>query len=150
TGVRLGVVVFGADAFSVAPLMSDAGPLVHLVAGVGPATVPRAGSRPDLGLEMARTMLKQADVARGEVILVADGAGDARTLDAARALARSGFPVSVLAVGTAHGGPIPVATGAFARTEAGEIRIAKAEIAGLEHVAQAGGGRFEVLRAAGE
>ncbi|HTL25930.1 MAG TPA: VWA domain-containing protein [Burkholderiales bacterium] len=150
TGVRLGVVVFGADAFSVAPLMSDAGPLVHLVAGVGPATVPRAGSRPDLGLEMARTMLKQADVARGEVILVADGAGDARTLDAARALARSGFPVSVLAVGTAHGGPIPLAGGEFARSESGEILIARAELAALEQVANSGGGRFEVLRASGE
>ena len=149
-GEQLGVVVFSGDAFSVAPLTNDAGTLVHLLAGVATTIVPRAGSRPDLGLEMARALLRQAGIARGEVILVADSAGDARTLDAARALARAGFPVSVLAVGTAHGGPIPAATGAFARTEAGEIRIAKAELSGLEHVAQAGGGRFEVLRAPGE
>jgi Ca-activated chloride channel family protein len=149
-GEQLGVVVFGADAFSVAPLTSDPATLVHLLAGATTTTVPRAGSRPDLGLEMARALLKQAGIERGDVILVADSAGDARTLDAARTLARAGFPVSVLAVGTAHGGPIPVATGAFARTEAGEIRIAKAELAGLEDVAQAGAGRFEVLRAPGE
>jgi Ca-activated chloride channel homolog len=149
-GEQLGVVVFGADAFSMAPLTSDPATLVHLLAGATTTTVPRAGSRPDLGLEMARALLKQAGIERGDVILVADSAGDARALDAARALERAGFPVSVLAVGTAHGGPIPVATGAFARTEAGEIRIAKAELAGLEDVAQAGGGRFEVLRAPGE
>jgi len=149
-GARLGVVVFGADAFSIAPLTNDAATLVHLLAGVGTGTVPRAGSRPDLGLEMARALLKQAGVARGQVILVADSAGDTRTLDAARTLARAGFPVSVLAVGTAHGGPIPLATGAFARTEAGEILIARTEFATLEQVAQSGGGRFEVLRASGD
>jgi len=99
---------------------------------------------------MARALLKQAGVARGDVVLIGDGAGDARTLDAARALARAGFPVSVLAVGTAHGGPVPLATGAFARTESGEILIARTEFATLEQVAQSGGGRFAVLRSSGE
>jgi Ca-activated chloride channel family protein len=146
-GAKVGVVVFGGDAFSVAPLTYDAATLVHLLAGVSTTTVPRAGSRPDLGLEMARALLNQAGAGRGDVILVGDSGGDARTLEAARALARGGFPVSVLAVGTAQGGPIPVATGAFARNESGDIRIATAELAALEHVAQAGGGRFEVLRA---
>ena len=149
-GARLGVVVFGADAFSIAPLTSDAATLVHLLAGAGTGMVPRAGSRPDLGLELARALLKQAGVARGEVVLIGDSAGDTRTLDAARALARAGFPVSVLAVGTTHGGPVPLATGAFARTESGEILIARTEFATLEQVAQSGGGRFEVLRASGE
>ena len=146
-GAQLGVVVFGGDAFSVAPLTYDAATLAHLLDGVSTTTVPRVGSRPDLGLEMAHALLKQAGIGRGDVILVGDSAGDARALEAARALARGGFPVSVLAVGTAQGGPIPVATGAFARNEAGEIRMAAAELAALEHVAQAGSGRFEVLRA---
>ena len=150
TGARLGLVVFGADAFSVAPLTSDAATLVHLLAGVTTTIVPRAGSRPDLGLEMARTLLKQAGVARGDVVLVGDSAGDARTLEAARTLGRAGFAVSVLAVGTVQGGPIPTGAGAFLRTEAGEIRMAKTDLAALEQVAEAGGGRFEVLRAAGE
>ena len=149
-GARLGLVVFGADAFSVAPLTNDAATLIHLLAGVGTETVPRAGSRPDLGLEMARALLKQAGAARGEVVLVGDSAGDTRTSDAAHALAQAGFPVSVIAVGTAHGGPIPQASGSFARTEGGEILVARAEFAALEQVAQSGGGRFEVLRASGE
>jgi Ca-activated chloride channel family protein len=99
---------------------------------------------------MARALLKQAGIARGEVILVADSAGDSRTLDAARSLARR--RLSRLSARCRHGArrADPGANGAFARTEAGEIRIAKAELSGLEHVAQAGGGRFEVLRAPGE
>jgi Ca-activated chloride channel family protein len=151
TGARLGVVVFGADAFTVAPLTSDAGTLVHLFSGVGTATLPRAGSRPDLGVDMARALLKQSGAERGDVILVGDSSGDARALEAARALADSGFSLSVLAVGTAQGAPVPLAGGgAFARTDAGEIVVARTDFPALERLAQAGRGRFQVLPADGE
>ncbi|HEX9184148.1 MAG TPA: VWA domain-containing protein [Burkholderiales bacterium] len=148
-GAQLGLVVFGGDAFSVAPLTLDAATLVHLLAGAAPRTLPRAGSRPDLGLELARAMLADSGAAGGEVILVADGAGDARTESAARALGNAGFPVSVLAVGTAHGGPVRVGEGAFARTEAGEVLVARPDFRSLERVASAGGGRFQLLPLAG-
>ena len=144
-GARLGVVVFGADAFSVAPLTRDAAPLAHLLEGLTTTTVPRAGERPDLALQMAHDLLRQAGVASGEVILVGDSAGDARTLEAARALADAGFPLSVLAVGTAQGGPVPVKGGAFAKTRSEEIVIARPDLAALERVARSGGGRFELI-----
>lgn len=142
---QLGLVVFGADAFTVAPLMSDASALVHLLSSLDTDTLPRAGSRPDLGLDMARALLARSGVVAGDVILVGDSAGDARTLAAARALARAGFPLSVLAVGTPHGGPLRLASGAFARTPAGDIVVAKPELAALERLALAGGGRFHTL-----
>jgi Ca-activated chloride channel family protein len=142
---QLGLVVFGADAFAVAPLVSDAAALVHLLNGVGTATVPRAGSRPDLGLDMARTLFARRGVAAGDVILVGDSAGDARTLRAARALASDGFPVSVLAVGTPQGGPVRLASGALARTGSGDILVTRPELAALERVARTGGGRFRLL-----
>jgi len=146
---QLGLVVFGADAFTVAPLMNDPAALVHLLASLGTGTVPRAGSRPDLGIDLARTLLARAGVASGDVILVGDSGGDARALDAARALAKAGFPLSVLAVGAPHGGPVRLANGAFATAEGGEILVAKPELAALEDLARVGGGRFHAL-AAGE
>ncbi len=142
---QLGLVVFGADAFTVAPLMNDPSALVHLAASLGTGTVPRAGSRPDLGLEMARELLERAGVVAGDVILVGDSAGDERTLAAAQRLRDAGFPLSVLGVGTPHGGPVRLANGAFARAESGEILVAHPELAALERVAQAGGGRFHLL-----
>jgi Ca-activated chloride channel family protein len=147
---QLGLVVFGADAFTVAPLMNDPGALVHLLASLKTSTVPRPGSRPDLGLEMARALLARADAAAGDVVLVGDSAGDARTLEAAGRLARAGFPLSVLAVGTPLGGPVRTGSGEFARFESGEILVARPELAGLEDVARAGGGRFNLLPASGE
>ena len=148
-GAQLGLVVFGADAFSVAPLTADPAVLLHLLAGVSPRVLPRAGSRPDLGLELARAMLAESGASAGEVILVGDSAGDERTLAAARALSRAGFPVSALAVGTAHGGPVRVGEGAFARTAGGEVFVARPDFEGLERVAHAGGGSFRLLPAAG-
>jgi Ca-activated chloride channel family protein len=148
-GAKLGLVVFGADAFAVAPVTRDAATLMHLLRGLGSATLPRAGSRPDLGLELARELLERSGADAGDVVLVGDSAGDTRTLDAARALARAGFPLSVLAVGAPYGGPVRLPDGAFARTEAGDVLIAVPELGGLERVARAGGGSFRLLRADG-
>lgn len=142
---QLGIVVFGADAFTVAPLMNDPSALVHLLASLHTGTLPRAGSRPDLGLEMAHQLLERAGVVAGEVILVGDSAGDERTLEAARRLLGTGFPLSVLGVGAPHGGPVRLASGAFAKTEGGDILVAQPEFAALERVARAGGGRFHLL-----
>jgi Ca-activated chloride channel family protein len=144
---QLGLVVFGADAFTVAPLMNDPSALVHLLASLGTGTVPRAGSRPDLGLDMARQLLERAGALAGDVILVGDSAGDARTLEAARRLLGAGFALSVLGVGTPHGGPVQLASGAFAQTTDGGILVAQPELEALERVARAGGGRFHLLGA---
>jgi Ca-activated chloride channel family protein len=144
---QLGLVVFGADAFTVAPLMNDASALVHLAASLGTGTLPRAGARPDLGLDLARQLLERAGVVAGDVILVGDSAGDERTLEAARRLLGAGFPLSVLGVGTPQGGPVRLANGAFARTATGEVRVAQPELAALERVARAGGGKFHLLGA---
>ncbi|HEX5612382.1 MAG TPA: VWA domain-containing protein [Burkholderiales bacterium] len=150
SGAQLGLVVFGADAFTVAPLTADAGVLLHLLPGVSTTALPRPGSRPDLGLDLARSLLKRANVSTGDVIFVGDSAGDTRAVEAARALAAAGFPLSVLAVGTAQGGPVPLHTGAFARTEAGEVLLAKPDLPALERLARSGGGRFQLLAAKGE
>jgi Ca-activated chloride channel family protein len=147
-GAHLGLVVFAADAFSVAPLTADPAVLVHLLGGITTGVVPRAGSRPDLGLELARKLLAESGAAGGEVILVGDSAGDARALAAARALGGAGFALSVLAVGTPHGGPVRVAERSFARTEAGEVFVARPEFEALARVARAGSGRFQLLPAA--
>jgi Ca-activated chloride channel family protein len=146
---QFGLVVFAADAFAAAPLISDPAALVHLLANLETRTVPRPGSRPDLGLDRARRLLERAGVVAGDVILVGDSAGDERTAAAARALARAGFRVSVLAVGTPEGGPVRRADGSLAKTESGEVVVTRPDLRALERVAQAGGGRFQLLSAHG-
>lgn len=140
-GRQLGLVVFAGDAFTVAPLTRDAATLLHLLHSVDETTLPRPGSRVDLGLHQAAKLLEAADVARGDVYLVGDSAGDERARSAARALQDSGFPLSVVAVGTPEGGPVRLPDGRLAM-EAGEVVVTRLDPEALNQLADAGNGSF--------
>ena len=144
---RTGLVVFAGDAFVVAPLTRDADTLVHLLSAIDTSVIPVQGSRPDLGLEMAGDLLETGKAAIGEVILVTDGVKGPRTRDTAEALAGRGIRVSVLAVGTEEGAPVPLAEGGFLKSLSGEIVVPRVDMATLRAVAGAGKGRFSAVTA---
>ena len=73
------------------------------------------------------------------MILIADSAEDFRAVEAAAALARDGFSVSALALGTPEGAPIPLAEGGFLTDDAGRIVVPRAGTKELREVARAGG-----------
>ena len=144
---RTGLVVFAGDAFVVAPLTRDADTLVHLLSAVDTGVVPVQGSRPDLGLAVARELLEKGKATTGEVILVTDGVKGPRTRDTAETLAGRGIRVSVLAVGTEEGAPVPLAEGGFLKSMSGEIVVPRVDAAALRAVAGAGKGRFSTVTA---
>ena len=144
---RTGLVVFAGDAFVVAPLTRDADTLVHLLSAVDTSVAPVQGSRPDLGLTVARDLLETGQAGVGEIILVTDGVQGPRTRDTAETLARQGIRVSVLAVGTGAGAPIPLPEGGFLRSPSGDIVVPRVDVAALRAVAGAGKGRFSTVTA---
>ncbi len=141
---QTGLVAYAGDAFVVAPLTDDAETLRHLLPALTPQVMPAAGSRTDLALERAGELLHRAGVSRGEVILVADAVA-AGTAGAAQALRAHGHRVSVLAVGTEQGAPVPLAAGGFLEDAAGNIVVSALDTAALRAVAQAGGGYYAGL-----
>ena len=144
---RTGLVVFAGDAFVVAPLTRDADTLVHLLSAVDTSVAPVQGSRPDLGLTVARELLETGHASAGEIILVTDGVKGPRTRDTAETLAQQGVRVSVLAVGTGEGAPIPLPEGGFLRSPSGNIVVPRVDLAALREVAGAGKGRFSTVTA---
>ena len=144
---RTGLVVFAGDAFVVAPLTRDADTLVHLLSAVDTSVIPVQGSRPDLGLVMAKELLEKGRATIGEIILVADGVKGPRTRDTAETLAAQGIRVSVLAVGTEEGSPVPLPEGGFLKGMDGEIVVPGVDVAALRAVAAAGKGRFSTVTA---
>ena len=144
---RTGLVVFAGDAFVVAPLTRDADTLVHLLSAVDTSVIPVQGSRPDLGLVAAQALLEKGRATVGEVILVTDGVRGPRTRDTAETLADEGVRVSVLAVGTEAGAPVPLAEGGFLKSLSGEIVVPRVDMATLRGVAAAGKGRFSTVTA---
>ena len=142
---QAGLVVFAGDAFAVSPLTDDSATLTEMLPALSTDLMPARGSRADLGLRRAGELLAQAGQTRGEVILIADSAEDFRAVEAAAALARDGFSVSALALGTPEGAPIPLAEGGFLTDDAGRIVVPRAGTKELREVARAGGGRFAKL-----
>ena len=137
-----GLVVFAGGAFPVSPLTDDSATLTAMLPALSTDLMPARGSRADLGLYRAGELLAQAGQTRGEIVLIADSAEDFRAVEAAAALARDGFTVSALSVGTPEGAPIPLAGGGFLKDDAGRIVVPRAGTKELREVARAGGGRF--------
>ena len=142
---QLGMVVFSADAFIVAPLTHDAGTLIHLLRSLDHAVLPRQGSRPDLAIDESRALLRSNGLSqgdsKGEVIFVGDSPGDMRAVHAASRLAAMGVELSVVAIGTEAGGPIRLAQGDFAM-DGGEPVVSRLDVSALRALAEHGGGSF--------
>lgn len=137
------LVVYAGEAFTVAPLTDDGGTLLAQLPALTPAIMPVAGNRADTALSLARELLVQAGLARGDVLLVTDEVNGDDAISAATALQGAGYRVSVLGVGTAQGAPVALADGSFLEDENGQIVIAALDESPLRELARAGGGIYQ-------
>jgi len=142
---QVGLVAYAGDAYVVAPLTSDMNTIANMLPALQPNIMPVAGSRADRGLRLAADLLQRAGMPRGEILLITDEA-DAAAASTAAELAEAGLVVSVLAVGTVEGAPIPSGSG-FVSDTAGSVVIARLNVQALDAVAAAGRGRYSTLDA---
>lgn len=142
------LLAFGPEPFIVSPLTRDARTIASQVPQLSTDLVPLAGPR-DTGraLQAANELLQGAGARNADLILLTDGIGGiAGAYAQARALARAGHRLSVLAVGTVVGGPVPTAGGGFASDGSGGRRIARLQEEELRELARLGGGRYVEAR----
>lgn len=142
---QTGLVAYAGDAYIVAPLTSDTNTIANMLPALRPDIIPVSGSRADLALDMAASLLERSGNSRGEILLVTDSA-DSRDAARARELRDRGVITSVLAVGTPDGAPIPSGNG-FVSDRAGNVVITRLDQASLRSVADAGGGNYSELGA---
>ena len=141
------LVVFSAHAFTVTPLTTDTRTISSLVGAVDTDIMPTQGGSIAAGLERAATLLEQTALRRGDILLITDSEVAERDLDVARDLASGGYRVSVLAVGTEQGAPIPRAEGGFVTDAGGAVVVPQVDSAALQRLAAAGQGRYAALSA---
>ena len=144
-GGQTALVVYSANAFTVTPLTTDTDTIAALVNSLSTDIMPSRGSYPVAAINKGRQLLQQAGAALGEVLLVTDGSSSPATERAARELRSLGYSLSVLAVGTSEGAPIPKVSGGFVTDQAGRIAVPRLEESSLRALAAAGGGRFATL-----
>jgi Ca-activated chloride channel family protein len=144
---RLGLVIFSEEPYTVTPLCDDPSVIAAQVPVLATNLMPGRGTRVDRAIDHASELLSRAGAVSGRILLVSDGAGDdpSSAADAAARAASAGHPVSVLAVGTEQGGPLPGRRG-FERDALGNPIVVKLDRGALEAVARAGHGRFAEAR----
>ena len=136
---------YAGQSFVVAPLTSDAHSLESLLEAMSPDVMPVDGNDAAQAIQQAVKLIHNAKLTSGSIVLVTDDA-DAAAQAAARTALSSGVHVSVLGVGTAQGAPIASAEGGFVHDDQGNLAIARRNDANLRALAEAGGGRYVVMR----
>ena len=137
------LVVYGDDAFTVTPLTDDGATISSQLTALSTGLMPgEAGGHPEAGLDMAMKLLQQSGLVHGDILLISSGTAAERAVEVAGRIRDHGFRVSVLAVGTEAGAPIPLPRGGFKQDVKGGIWVPKLDVAGLKELAIAGGGRY--------
>ncbi|RKT43130.1 VWA domain-containing protein [Thiocapsa rosea] len=144
---QVALLAFGPEPFVVSPLTRDAATISVQVPQLTTDLIPVQGRRDTArALNAAGELLGRASAHRGDIILVTDGVGDmAAARFAVQALVTGGHRVSVLAVGTSDGAPVPLASDAsrgFEPSSDGGVRIARLPESDLRELARLGNGRY--------
>ena len=135
------LVVFAQEPFVVSPLTSDAKTIASMVPTLSTDLMPVQGSRPEHALDQADQLLDHGRIGKGEILLITDGGEGSSVRDTVDSLREKGRRVSILAVGTEEGAPVPVPRGGFLKDASGAIVIPKLDTDALQTLARSGGGR---------
>jgi Ca-activated chloride channel family protein len=142
------LLVYAAEAFTVVPLTSDVDTILALLPVLETGMMPAQGTRADRALELALELFANSGLTQGDLLLVTDGVSDAEVKGIETLLDQHrGLRLSVLAIGTSEGGPVPLSSGDFLKNRDGDIVIAKMNVNMLQRLAERGGGAYAVLSA---
>lgn len=143
---RVGLVAFGGEAYTVAPLTTDVATIRNLSRALSPALMPETGNRLTPALQAAARLLRVSRGRDRQVIVLMDALTDpAHALLAAEHLRREGMTVNIVGVGTSAGAPAPDGKGGFRRDAQGQVVMTRLQAGILRRIAAAGGGRFVML-----
>ncbi len=138
--------VYAADAFTVTPLTDDVETVLALLPGLDSSLMPAQGSRADRALALAFELFDGGGIQRGDVLLISDGLGDLELVEISRLLQQqSQHRLSVLAVGTSYGGPVPLPGGGFLQRADGSVLVSTLNESPLRTAAREGGGVYAVI-----
>lgn len=146
-GERVGLIVYGGEAGLLLPPTDDPALLQRAIDQANTRLIEAQGSNPGAALDLARTQLESAPGKAKAVLLVTDaeaGSVDAAAKAAVDALAKAGWPLFVLGVGSEAGAPVPLPEGGTAEQE-GVQALSRTIEAPYRHWAQTTGGRFAAV-----
>ncbi|MEW5248474.1 VWA domain-containing protein [Microbulbifer sp. 2201CG32-9] len=137
------LVAYGGEAYVVTPLTEDTATIANLVPALSPAIMPVPGSNIEMAVEAGIQLLKDGANGRGKLLAVTDGIAEEALETVAGLVSAAGVDLSILAVGSGEGSPIPRgAGGGFITDDSGAIIISGHDARQLRRLARSGGGDF--------
>jgi len=145
---QVALIVYAGDAFVISPLTTDANTILTMVPSLSPSLMPVLGSEPQSAFKLADELLTNAGIFSGQIIWITDGIDDRDYGLVADQLKSSRHQISILAVGTSEGAPIPLPDGqGFLKDGQGGIVLPSLKVAPLEQLAKVSNGSVTQLTA---
>lgn len=138
------LIVFSGDTHVVTPLTDDTNTIAANLPALDPFMMPVIGSRPDLAVTQALNLLDQGKASSGRILMLTDGIEPHQQERIRDALGRDRVTLDILAVGTAHGGPIDLGERGYLKDQ-GSVVIPKTDLQRLQEVAGENGGAFSAI-----
>lgn len=137
------IIVYAGSAHTLVPLSDDLVTSSNLLEAVKPSIMPLAGQRADLAVGKALTLLEQADLGRGRILLIASALSEQERIGIRQQLRGDSPPLSILGIGTAEGAPVTEENGSLLKDGQGAILVPRLDSASLEGFAGQIGGRYQ-------
>lgn len=139
------LVVYGGEAHVVTPLTDDMDTIIAQLPALQPGLMPVSGSNTEMAVETALQLFSDSGVYSGDILLITDGVVAQARSTIKQLMAGSNHRLSILAVGTPAGAPIPFGDG-FAKDESGNVIVDTVQPDALEKLAKQSAGKFSSLR----
>src|SRR5690554_631415 len=136
------LVVYAGDSHVVSPLTDDSETVLAMVPALDPFIMPALGSRPERAVAQAIGLLENAAVPQGRLLLMTDDMTSSQASQIRALLRGTPYQLSVIAIGTAAGGPIQIPERGFLQDNQGQVIIPTINERLLEQLAEELGGRF--------
>ncbi|MBS52091.1 MAG: hypothetical protein CMI03_05000 [Oceanospirillaceae bacterium] len=131
------LIVYDADAYTVAPLTDDTDTIENLLPSVSPFIMPAPGSRPDKAIELAQTLARDSGVGKVQLLLLTDGIQNKDIGRISDVLDTGLASLKVITIGTSAGAPVPMPGSGFLKDGQGNIVMPGLNTGAVEALASA-------------
>ncbi|TLM78648.1 VWA domain-containing protein [Microbulbifer harenosus] len=137
------LVAYAGEAHVVTPLTDDTDTIANLVPSLSPQIMPVPGSNIEMAVDTGLRLIRDGANGSGRLLAVTDGIDKAAIGTIKDSLSGSNVSLSILAVGSGDGSPIPKSNGSgFVTDDSGAIIITNFDRRELTRLARSTGGEF--------
>ena len=140
------IIVYAGSAHVLVPLSDDLITSRNLLDALIPSIMPEPGQRADLAADRALTLLKQAGLGQGRLLLIGSSLTDQERDGLHRRLGRNTAPLLMIGIGTSEGAPVTEENGDLLKDALGGIALPRLDSASLDHFIDSLGGHYRQAR----